>query len=128
MTKKQFIPVALLFVIINLLLFGLKNLPADNFITKIGMNQSFILGTNIMLFGVSLLNYLRVRKMDPNNPSAMVRSVMLGTLLKMMIFAIAALVYAKTQTVKVGIPTLLISMGLYLIYTWLEIRWTNKKK
>ena len=128
MTKKQFIPVSLLFLIINLLLFGLKNLPSDNFIMKIGMNQSFIFCTNIMLFGVSLLNYLRVRKMDPSNSSAMVRSVMLGTLLKMMIFAIAALVYAKTQTVKVGIPTLLISMGLYLIYTWLEVQWTNKKK
>jgi hypothetical protein len=81
-----------------------------------------------MLFGVSLLNYIRVLKMDPANPSAMVRSVMLGTLLKMMIFAIAALVYAKTQNTKVGIPTLLFSMGLYLVYTWLELQWTNKKK
>ncbi len=128
MTKKQFIPIALLFVIINLILLFIKRLPADHFIIKIGLNQSFIWGTNIMLFGVSLLNYIRVLKMDPANPSAMVRSVMLGTLLKMMIFAIAALVYAKTQNTKVGIPTLLFSMGLYLVYTWLELQWTNKKK
>jgi hypothetical protein len=43
------------------------------------------------------------------------------------VFAIAALVYAKTQQAKVGIPTLLVCMGIYLLYAWLEIRWVTKK-
>ena len=53
---------------------------------------------------------------------------MVGTLLKMVIFASAALIYARQNNVPVGMPTLLTSMILYLIYTWLEIRWTQTKK
>jgi len=52
---------------------------------------------------------------------------MLGTLLKLGVFAIAALIYAKTQETKVGIPTLSVCMGIYLLYSWLEIRWATKK-
>ena len=66
--------------------------------------------------------------MDDKNPHAMIRSVMVGTLLKMLIFAGAALAYATQTKIPVGIPTLLVSMALYLIYTWLEIRWTQIKK
>ena len=66
--------------------------------------------------------------MDATNPHAMVRSVMVGTLLKMLIFAGAALAYATQTKIPVGMSTLLVSMGLYLVYTWLEIRWTQIKK
>ncbi|MGI9138822.1 MAG: hypothetical protein ACR2IM_07265 [Sediminibacterium sp.] len=93
---------------------------------SVGVNYNFILVVNTMLLFMSILNHYRINKMDKNNANAMVRSVMLGTLLKMGFFAIAALVYAKTQTTKVGIPTLLISMGLYLFYTWLEIKWATQ--
>jgi Na+/phosphate symporter len=53
---------------------------------------------------------------------------MVGTLLKMLVFAGAALIFATKSKIAVGIPTLLVSMALYLIYTWLEIKWTQKKK
>lgn len=78
-----------------------------------------------MLFAMSIFNFIRLKKMDTTNPHAMVRSVMVGTLLKMLIFAGAALAYATKTKIPVGMPTLLVSMALYLIYTWLEIRWTQ---
>ena len=74
---------------------------------------------------MSIFNFIRLKKMDATNPHAMVRSVMVGTLLKMVIFAGAALAYATKIKAPVGMPTLLVSMALYLIYTWLEIRWTQ---
>ncbi len=74
---------------------------------------------------MSIYNFIRLRNVDEAKPSAMVRSVMVGTLLKMVIFAGAALAYATQKKAPVGYPTLLSSMGLYLIYTWLEIRWTK---
>ncbi|MEK0422620.1 MAG: hypothetical protein RLZ95_530 [Bacteroidota bacterium] len=77
---------------------------------------------------MSVYNYFRLRKMDNSNPNAMVRSVMTGTLLKMVIFAGAALGYASQKKSPVGYPTLLASMGLYLVYTWIEIGWTKIKK
>ena len=83
---------------------------------------------NIREFYFTPLSKVPIRKIDFNNPRSVVNSVMIGTLLKMVIFAGAALAYATQKKAPIGMPTLLSSMGLYLIYTWLEIRWTQTKK
>ena len=123
MFTKKLLPVFSVFVLTNLIVFILKNyLP----ITQ--LKSDFILVVNALLFGMSLFNHYRLSNNINNNPNAMVRSVMLGTLLKMVVFAGAALVYATQKKGPVGILTLIISMVLYLIYTFLEIQWTLKKK
>ena len=117
---KKIIPILSLFALINTMcLLFMENV--------LYFNYYFIVVVNTMLFFMAIYGYVRFLKMDKNNPNAMIRSVMLGTLMKMGVFAIAALVYAKTQQVKVGIPTLLVCMGIYLLYSWLEIRWATKK-
>ena len=124
MSRKQITPILFLFVLINsLLLFGNAYFTVPDFI-----KYKFIMVVNLMLFSMSIFNFIRLKKMDANNPHAMVRSVMVGTLLKMLIFAGAALAYATQTKTPVGMSTLLISMALYLIYTWLEIRWTQINK
>ena len=77
---------------------------------------------------MAIFNFNRIRKVDMNNPRAMINSVMVGSLLKMLVFAGAAFFYATQKKAPVGIPTLLASMVLYLIYTWLEIKWTQTIK
>jgi hypothetical protein len=86
------------------------------------------MAVNLMLLMMSLFNFNRIRKVDMKNPRAMVNSVMIGTILKMVVFAGAALFYATQKKAPVGMPTLMSSMGLYLVYTWLEIRWTQSIK
>ncbi|MEN9697860.1 MAG: hypothetical protein RLZ56_1281 [Bacteroidota bacterium] len=76
---------------------------------------------------MSIFNFNRIRKIDFNNPRSVVNSVMIGTLLKMVVFAGAALAYASQKLGPVGMPSLLTSMGLYLMYTWLEIKWAQVK-
>lgn len=113
-------PILALFAFINCLCFlVMEHMP--NF------NYYFIIVVNTMLIFMAFLSYIRILKMDMNNPNAMIRSVMIGTLMKLGVFAIAALIYAKTQPTKVGIPTLSVCMGIYLLYSWLEIRWATKK-
>ena len=120
---KKFLPVLALFMFINAIgLYSINFLPIE------GVKIPFVLVVNGMLFALSLLNFRRVQKMDIHKPNQMVQSVMLGTLIKMMVFAVAALVYSKQQKGPVGLITLLISMGLYLVYTYLEIQWTLKKQ
>ena len=117
---KKKIPILGLFAFVNTLcLFFMENV--------LYFNYYFIVVVNTMLFFMAIFSYVRILKMDTNNPNAMIRSVMLGTLLKLGVFAIAALIYAKTQETKVGIPTLLVCMGIYILYAWLEIRWATKK-
>ena len=116
-------PIFILFVLVNAFaLVGMENHYAT------GMNLYFIMVVNTMLLFMAVLSYYRIQKMDATNANAMVRSVMLGTLLKMGVFAVAALLYATQKKAPVGIPTLLVSMGLYLLYTWFEIQWATKKK
>ena len=117
---KKMIPLLVLFALVNSLCFLFMG-NGQYF------NYYFIIVVNSMLFFMAILSYLRILKLDLNNPNAMVRSVMLGTLMKLGVFAVAALIYAKTQQTKVGVPTLLVCMGMYLLYAWFEIRWATKK-
>lgn len=123
MKLRALIPVLLLFVLTNtILLFS-----NTYFGTSTAFKFRFILVVNLMLFLMSIFSFNRTRKINYSNPRAVVNSVMIGTLLKMIVFAGAALVYASQKLGPVGMPTLLTSMGLYLIYTWLEISWTQHK-
>lgn len=120
--NKKFLPVTALFVLMNTI-----GLYCIYFFPIKGIKLSFILVVNLMLFILALFNFWRIRKMDLSKPNQMVQSVMMGTLVKMMIFAIAALIYSRQNLGPVGLITLFISMGIYLMYTVLEIQWTLKK-
>jgi hypothetical protein len=120
--NKKFLPVTALFVLMNTI-----GLYCIYFFPIKGIKLTFILVVNLMLFILALFNFWRIRKMDLSKPNQMVQSVMMGTLVKMMIFAIAALIYSRQNLGPVGLITLFISMGIYLMYTFLEIQWTLKK-
>lgn len=120
--NKKFLPVSALFVLMNTI-----GLYCIYFFPIKGIKLTFILVVNLMLFILALFNFWRIRKMDLSKPNQMVQSVMMGTLVKMMIFAIAALIYSRQNLGPVGLITLFISMGIYLMYTFLEIQWTLKK-
>ena len=122
MLNKKFLPVTALFVLMNTI-----GLYCIYFFPIKGIKLSFILVVNLMLFILALFNFWRILKMDLSKPNQMVQSVMMGTLVKMMIFAIAALIYSRQNLGPVGLITLFISMGIYLMYTFLEIQWTLKK-
>lgn len=96
--------------------------------TQLPVNGNFIMVVNGMLFSIALFNFKRISQVDVHNPNAMVRSVMTGTIIKFMMFGSAALWYATQKKVPIGTNNLFIAMGLYLVYTWIEIGWTKHKK
>ena len=114
------------FLLFMMVLVAGQTILFNGIIVPIKIN--FILTVNMMLFAMVFLNYIRLKKVDPANPNALIRSVILGTLLKLIVFAGAALTYVKQAKEPVGYPTLLTSMVLYLAYTWLEIRLATQKK
>ena len=124
MNSKQLIPILFLFVLANAILI----FSNAYFLDSTALKFKFILVVNLMLFSMSIFIFFRLKMIFASNPNAMVRSVMLGTLLKMVVFAGAALAYATQKKGAVGYPTLLTCMGLYLVYTWLEIGWTKIKQ
>jgi hypothetical protein len=123
MKIKHLLPVLFVFVIVNAILLTAHSLLAQQYI-----KYEFVMAVNLMLLMMSIFNFNRIRKVDIKNPRALVNSVMMGTILKMVVFAGGALFYATQKKAPVGMATLLSSMGLYLIYTWLEIKWTQSIK
>lgn len=121
--QKNFLPAfALFFAVLTLALI----LQQMNMLVSININ--FIIIVNTILFLIALINYRRLSQVDLSKPNVMVRSVMMGTMLKFIVFGGAALWYATQKKAPIGIYNLLIAMGLYLSYTWIEIGWTKIKK
>lgn len=123
MFLKQNITAFLLFIIV---LVAGQTILFNDFYVPVKIN--FILTVNMMLFAMVYLNYIRLQRVDKTNPNALIRSVILGTLFKLIVFAGAALTYVKQAKEPVGYSTLLTSMALYLAYTWLEIKEVVSKK
>jgi hypothetical protein len=121
--RKKIFPILFVFAFVNILLFLIMQFYQDSLV-KI----NFLMVVNLMLLSVSFLNYIRLIKANYKNPNALVRSVIVGTMFKMLFFAVASLAYAFQVKATVGMPTLLSSMVLYLIYTWIEVSWTQIKK
>ncbi len=123
MFQKKSQPILLIFIAVNLFGFLVqKGLLHSN------LKINFLLVVNGMLLLMYFFNLIRISKLDKTNPNAMVRSVMIGTLLKMIVFVGVAMAYTTQVKQSVGMPTLLASMGLYLLYTWLEVKGEVYKK
>jgi hypothetical protein len=121
--KKEFRPVfALFFSVLAIVLLTQKSG------IQLPINAVFVMVVNGMLFSMALFNYKRISQVDVNNPNAMVRSVMTGTMLKFIVFGGAALWFATQKKAPIGTNNLFIAMGLYLVYTWIEIGWTKRNK
>lgn len=121
--QKHFLPVvALFFAVIALVLLHQK------LAIQLPINGMFIAIVNGMLFCMALFNFKRISQVDMTNPNAIVQSVMIGTMFKFIVFGGAALWYASQKKAPIGTNNLCIAMGLYLVYTWIEIGWTKRKK
>lgn len=121
--KKEFRPVfALFFAVLAIVLL------IEKMALRLPINVTFLMVVNGLLFSMALFNYKWISEVDLTNPNAMVRSVMTGTMLKFIIFGGAALWYATQKKAPIGSNNLFMAMAMYLIYTWIEIGWTKRKK
>lgn len=123
MFQKKSQPILLIFIAFNL--FGFL---VQKGLLHANLKINFLLVVNGMLLLMYFFNLIRISKLDKTNPNAMVRSVLIGTLLKMVVFVGVAMAYTTQVKQSVGMPTLLASMGLYLLYTWLEVKGEVYKK
>lgn len=121
--QKQFRSIFALFFAIMALILALQQMKIE-----LPINGNFILVVNGMLFALALFNFKRMHQVDINNPSVMIRSVMVGILLKFILFGGAALWYATKKSAPIGTINLLVAMGVYSMYTFIEISWTKRKK
>ena len=115
--QKKYVPVIVLFVFINAMVFIFKS-----FLQLNGFEIRFLLIANAILLILSLSGFLiQLKGLKSSNVNAFIRSVYSSLLLKMVIIMIAIFAYMFITSGKVNKPSLFTSMGIYLLYTSIEV-------
>ncbi len=121
---KKTIPLFVVFVLVNAILIPLKNKLQEKQI-----NVDVVIVANCLLFVLSSINIaLHKKALQNKNPNAAIRSVMGGTLIKLMVISIAILIYLVVAGEKRNSYGIFCGMILYLIYTIIEVRIATKMK
>ncbi len=86
------------------------------------MDNSVLVGGNLVLFLATLSSYfLATRSLHSTNPHAIVRSMYGSFLIKLFICILAAIFYILLVKENVNKPALFTCMGIYVIYSILEV-------
>ncbi len=116
--KKLYLPLIILFVSINAISIVFKS-----FMVKQHIDNAVVISANTLLFFISVISlYMQLKSVNNPNPHAMVRGVMGSVVLKLFVLGTAAFLYLYAAGESKSVNALFISMALYLIYTWLEVR------
>ncbi len=114
---KNFLPVILVFIAINIvaLLFGA-------WLEKIGFSLSFLLIANLLLFLLGMGGfYIQLKALRSDNFSAFLRGIYLSLILKIFVVILSLGLFLFITHGKVNKPSLFTALGLYIVYTLLEV-------
>jgi hypothetical protein len=119
MKKKQrpFLSIVIVFIVLNGFFVTGKGL-----LDRWGVDQAVLIFGNLVVFIVTAVSFfISARGLKNPNPHAFVRSVYSSFLIKFFVFAIAAFIYIQSVKDAVNKPALFVCMGLYIVYTFLEV-------
>lgn len=120
-------PMLVLFAIISVLILSMAG-----FLKKYGIDTNVLLVANGIFLLINILVFLMQKKAHSHsNPNVFVRAVMGGMMLKMLVCAIAVIVYVVSIGNTYNKKAVFISLFIYLIYLAVEVatlmRLNNKK-
>ncbi len=129
--KSKFLPwrpMVFLFILLNSIFVLQKS-----FLTKKGIDvEVLIVGNLILLVATALSFYVSIKSLNSPNPHSSLRSLYGSFMIKFFLIATAAFIYIMVVKKEVNKPALIICMGLYLVYTFLEVsslqKLLNQKK
>jgi len=123
-TKSWYLPFVIVFVVVSLICFVLRDSLAS-----IKISWQVVMGANLLLFLFAFLNlYAQLKTIRNAKPAAVIRGVMLGTFLKLIGLAVATVVYLAIAGPNRSKNAIFTGMGLYFVYTWLEVRISLRMK
>jgi len=114
---RLFIPALILLVVLSaaFLLFNEK-------LESYGIDTELLLWGNLFIFIITLFSFLMMgRGLSAKNAHAFFRLVYGSFMLKLFTLAGAAFAYIMMMKKEVNKPGLFICMGLYLVYTFIEV-------
>jgi hypothetical protein len=115
---RTFLPILVIFLIVTSF-----SLVFTTRLERWGVDQGLVIVGNIVLFFVTIFSFVLYRKaLLAANTHAFIRNVYSGMLLKLFVCIGAAFIYIVIAANQVNKSGIFILMGLYLLYTFLEIR------
>jgi hypothetical protein len=110
-------PMILVFILLNAFFIAGKNMLA-----RWGIDQEVVIVGNLVLFIVSFSSFLLSRRaMKADNPNVFVRTMYTNFMLKLFVCVVTAFVYFKLAKPNINKPGLFVCMGLYIVYTVIEV-------
>ena len=114
---KGLLPVMLLFLVLAAFFIVGKNM-----LSRWDVDQGVLLAGNAILFIITLVSYaLAHRGLNSTNSHAFVRAVYGSVMIKLFLCLIAAFIYISINKGNLNKPALFTCMGLYLVYTFMEV-------
>ena len=115
--RSPLLPIIIFFILLNALF-----LVGKNFLERSGFDQSVLIIGNLVLFIATLVSFVFAKRgLRSENPQAFVRSVYMSIMIKLFICVIAAVIYIFLFRKNLNRPALFTCMGLYLVYTFIEV-------
>ena len=116
--RKNFLPVLVVFIVINAFTFALMS-----FLKSSGFDISLLLVGNLLLFLLTAGGlFFQMRGLRSSNPSAFMRSIYASLILKIFVVLIAVFLYAFINREHINKQSLFTCMGLYFVYTAVEVK------
>ncbi|MBD0367416.1 MAG: hypothetical protein ICV53_15115, partial [Flavisolibacter sp.] len=111
-----------LFILLNAFFIAGRNL-----LERWNADVDVLIIGNILLFTITLTSIFIARKgLRQNNSYVFLRSVYGSIMLKLFLCIIAAFIYIATFRKDLNKPALFTLMGLYLVYTFIEVSLLTK--
>jgi hypothetical protein len=117
-TFRHFRPAVLVFILLTSVFIW-----AGNFLIRKGFDQDILIIGNLFLFVITAISFLLMSNgLKTKSTAVFLRGVYGGIMLKLFSCIIAAFIYIMTYKKDVNKPALFLCMGLYIIYTFVEVK------
>lgn len=114
---RNFLPAIMVFLVLNSALLIMMNRLEDW-----GFDYTVLVFGNLVIFGISFLSYwMAVKGLTTKNNHAFFRWVYGSIMMKLFLLAGVAFIYIVMNKKEVNKPSLFFCMGLYIIYTFIEV-------
>jgi signal transduction histidine kinase len=97
-------------------------IAGKNILEKWGVDTTVVSIGNLILIVVTLLSFwLSRRSLKSANPNVFVRAMYANFMIKLFVCIAAAFIYFMSAKKNINKPALFICMGLYVVYTVIEV-------
>jgi hypothetical protein len=115
--RKAVMPLILVFFFLNIFF-----ITSSGFLQKHNIDNNVLIIANAVLFSSNIVTLIMLmRALKNSNPNVFVRSMMAGTVIKLLIIAIALVAYVLALKKDINKPAIYISIFLYFLYLAVEV-------